>query len=112
GLQGSHDPQDESRLETLAELVSVAAEFEAQMEEADALASEYEEEGEPARSAAADAPAGTPPADASAADGAPEPGEVAGADIAPDAALNAPDDPEASLVDRFLATVSLAAEGG
>src|SRR5699024_10196881 len=70
----------------------------------------YEEEGEPARSAAADAPAGTPPADASAADGAPEPGEVAGADIAPDAALNAPDDPEASLVDRFLEKVSLVAD--
>ena len=42
-LQGSDDPQDESRLENLAELVSVAAEFEAQMEEADALAREYEE---------------------------------------------------------------------
>src|SRR5699024_9918980 len=109
-LQGSDDPQDESRLENLAALVSVAAEFEAQMEEADALASEYAEEGEPARSAAADAPAGTPPADASAADGAPEPGEVAGADIAPDAALNAPDDPEASLVDRFLEKVSLVAD--
>src|SRR5699024_355244 len=40
----------------------------------------------------------------------PAPGEVAGADIAADAALNAPDDPEASLVDRFLEKVSLVAD--
>src|SRR5699024_7913057 len=33
-----------------------------------------------------------------------------GADIAPDAALTAPDDPEASLVDRFLEKVSLVAD--
>ncbi|MGO1895741.1 MAG: UvrD-helicase domain-containing protein [Brachybacterium sp.] len=80
-LQGSDDPQDESRLENLAELISVAAEFEAQMEEADAVASEVEdEEGDP------------------------------GSDIAPDAALRAPDDPEASLVDRFLEKVSLVAD--
>ncbi len=44
-LQMSDDPQDESRLENLAELVSVAAEFEAQMEAAEAAASEFEEEG-------------------------------------------------------------------
>src|SRR5699024_5610109 len=98
-LQGSDDPQDESRLENLAELVSVAAEFEAQMEEA-----------EPAAPAAEEPPAGAAPVDASAADGAPAPGEVAGADIAADAALNAPDDPEASLVDRFLEKVSLVAD--
>ena len=80
-LQGSDDPQDESRLENLAELISVAAEFEAQIEEADAVASEVEdEEGDP------------------------------GSDIASDAALRAPDDPEASLVDRFLEKVSLVAD--
>src|SRR5699024_9476620 len=109
-LQGSDDPQDESRLENLAELVSVAAEFEAQLEEADAVASEDGEEGEPAAPAAEEPPAGAAPVDASAADGAPAPGEVAGADIAADAALNAPDDPEASLVDRFLEKVSLVAD--
>src|SRR5699024_2525501 len=76
----------------------------------DALASEYEEEGEPAAPAAEEPPAGAAPVDASAADGAPAPGEVAGADIAADAALNAPDDPEASLVDRFLEKVSLVAD--
>ena len=98
-LQGSDDPQDESRLENLAELVSVAAEFEAQAEEEDALASEYEDE--------ADAPATDTPgteAPETEAPGAP------GADIAPDAALTAPDDPEASLVDRFLEKVSLVAD--
>src|SRR5690625_4892051 len=42
-LQGSDDLQDESRLENLAELISVAAEFEAQVEAADAAASEFEE---------------------------------------------------------------------
>ena len=79
-LQGSDDPQDESRLENLAELISVAAEFEAQAEEADAVASEFEED------------------------------EIPGADIAPDAALAAPDDPEATLLDRFLEKVSLVAD--
>src|SRR5699024_12639016 len=89
GLQGSDDPQDESRLENLAELVSVAAEFEAQAEEEDALASEYEDE--------ADAPATDTPgteAPETEAPGAP------GADIAPDAALTAPDDPAASQIGR------------
>ncbi|MEE1618977.1 DNA helicase PcrA [Brachybacterium sp. J153] len=43
-LQGSDDPQDESRLENLAELLSVAAEFEAQVEAEAAIASELEEE--------------------------------------------------------------------
>ena len=84
-LQGSDDPQDESRLENLAELISVAAEFEAQIEEADAVASELEDEDDQEDSAP-------------------------GADIAPDAALRAPDDPEASLVDRFLEKVSLVAD--
>ncbi|AXK44474.1 UvrD-helicase domain-containing protein [Brachybacterium saurashtrense] len=98
-LQGSDDPQDESRLENLAELISVAAEFEAQVEEADAVASEAEED-EPAGAEVEPAEAeGTP-------DSAAEPGE----DIAPDAALTAPDDPEASLVDRFLEKVSLVAD--
>ena len=84
-LQGSDDPQDESRLENLAELISVAAEFEAQIEEADAVASELEDEDD-------------------------QEGSAPGADIAPDAALRAPDDPEASLVDRFLEKVSLVAD--
>ena len=81
-LQGSDDPQDESRLENLAELISVAAEFEAQVEEADAVASELEDDEDTAP----------------------------GSDIAPDAALRAPEDPEASLVDRFLEKVSLVAD--
>ncbi|MBV7433164.1 DNA helicase PcrA [Dermabacteraceae bacterium TAE3-ERU5] len=47
-LQNSDDPQDESRLENLAELVSVAAEFEDQLRAAEAAASEFagEEENE------------------------------------------------------------------
>ena len=108
-LQGSDDPQDESRLENLAELVTVAAEFEAQMEEADAVASEYEDEAEesPAPDAAAQAAPDTGTAGAVPAPGA-EP--APGADIAPEAALTTPDDPEASLVDRFLEKVSLVAD--
>ena len=43
-LQGSDDPQDESRLENLAELISVAAEFEAQMEATAAAGSEFEDD--------------------------------------------------------------------
>ena len=43
-LQSSDDPQDESRLENLAELVSVAADFEADLAAAEAAASEFEEE--------------------------------------------------------------------
>src|SRR5690606_11371174 len=80
-LQGSDDPQDESRLENLAELISVAAEFEAQVEELDALASEMEDEedgegedGEDRASSADDAVvAGPAPAS-----------EPVGADVAPD----------------------------
>ncbi|MDN5821400.1 MAG: UvrD-helicase domain-containing protein, partial [Brachybacterium sp.] len=108
-LQGSDDPQDESRLENLAELVSVAAEFEAQMEEADAVASEYEDEaGDPdATDPATTANTNTNTATVTATAGAvPDPG----ADIAPDAALTVPDDLEASLVDRFLEKVSLVAD--
>ncbi|WP_394215593.1 UvrD-helicase domain-containing protein [Brachybacterium vulturis] len=120
-LQGSDDPQDESRLENLAELVSVAAEFEAQLEEADAVASEYEDEAEDPKAAAA--AAGTTPSaaadtasaaatDTTASGTVPAPGvePAPGADIAPDAALTAPDDPEAGLVDRFLEKVSLVAD--
>ncbi|WP_270407086.1 UvrD-helicase domain-containing protein [Brachybacterium paraconglomeratum] len=111
-LQGSDDPQDESRLENLAELISVAAEFEAQMEELDALASEMEdEEGD---AAAAGGMQGTAEAEEDAAGavvaGAAPASDPVGADIAPDAALTAPDDPEASLVDRFLEKVSLVAD--
>lgn len=43
-LQASNDPQDESRLENLAELVSVAGEFEADQAAAEAAASEFEDE--------------------------------------------------------------------
>lgn len=43
-LQNSDDPQDESRLENLAELVSVAADFEADLAAAEAAASEFEDE--------------------------------------------------------------------
>ncbi|WP_345082331.1 UvrD-helicase domain-containing protein [Brachybacterium paraconglomeratum] len=129
-LQSSDDPQDESRLENLAELISVAAEFEAQTEEADAVASEYEEEMAevgvapaaadvaPATVATAEAEV-TASADATASDEAPvsddatggtAPAAAPGADVAPDTALTAPDDPEASLVDRFLEKVSLVAD--
>ncbi|MGP9708729.1 UvrD-helicase domain-containing protein [Brachybacterium sp. AOP24-D1-21] len=109
-LQGSDDPQDESRLENLAELISVAAEFEAQTEEADAVASEYEDE----MAEAGDAPAAVDVSSATvttttAADATPA-ADAPGADVAPDAALTAPDDPEASLVDRFLEKVSLVAD--
>lgn len=45
-LRTSDDPQDESRLENLAELVSVAGEFEAQMEALAAAASEAEDQAE------------------------------------------------------------------
>jgi DNA helicase-2/ATP-dependent DNA helicase PcrA len=115
-LQGSDDPQDESRLENLAELISVAAEFEAQVEELDALASEMEDEDVDADGADTEgdgvASAGAPAArtDGAGTDDAPAATQVAGADIAPDAALTAPDDPEASLVDRFLEKVSLVAD--
>ncbi|GAB2535044.1 UvrD-helicase domain-containing protein [Brachybacterium huguangmaarense] len=96
-LQSSDDPQDESRLENLAELVSVAAEFEAQAEAGAAAASEFEDEDDTA-SAADD---GTAPATAPA---------PAGEDIAPDAALEAPDDPDASLIVQFLEKVALVAD--
>ncbi|MGO2310677.1 UvrD-helicase domain-containing protein [Brachybacterium tyrofermentans] len=125
-LQGSDDPQDESRLENLAELVSVAAEFEAQTEAADAAASEFEALSEDADDAeglegakdaddaddaddaeSAEDPAGTSGEDATAPETDPAP---PGWDIAPDAALTAPEDPEATLVDRFLEKVALVAD--
>ncbi|MFC7457180.1 UvrD-helicase domain-containing protein [Brachybacterium sp. GCM10030267] len=105
-LQGSEDPQDESRLENLAELISVAAEFEAQTEAADAAASEFEEDE-------ADETEGTAAPEGAASDDAvPDVAgeDVTGADVAPDAALAAPEDPDASLLDRFLEKVSLVAD--
>jgi DNA helicase-2/ATP-dependent DNA helicase PcrA len=45
-LQNSDDPQDESRLENLEELVGVAAEFESQVEALEAAASEFEDADE------------------------------------------------------------------
>ena len=125
-LQDSDDPQDESRLENLAELISVAAEFEAQAEEADAVASEYEDEMAEAGGAPAAADAAGPTVDPAEPAGPAEPAEPAenagtagsaepfqtapGTEVAPDAALTAPEDPEASLVDRFLEKVSLVAD--
>ncbi|PWH07722.1 ATP-dependent DNA helicase PcrA [Brachybacterium endophyticum] len=79
-LQGSDDPQDESRLENLAELVGVASEFEAEAEAGAAAASEFEETEE------------------NAGDG--EDGS----------ALPATDDPEAPMLDQFLEKVSLVAD--
>lgn len=137
-LQGSDDLQDESRLENLAELISVAAEFEAQVEAADAAASEFEEPEEDSDIAGAppvpgEAAGPAPGDDADSRHGPdsesghgqePEPGHgpeletghgpesepAPGSDVAPDAALTAPDDPEASLIDRFLEKVSLVAD--
>ncbi|MGY5763989.1 UvrD-helicase domain-containing protein [Brachybacterium sp. DNPG3] len=87
-LQGSDDPQDESRLENLAELISVATEFEAQLEAAAAVASEMEDDDE-TDGPASPATVGT---------------EVRGA------TLDVAGDPEASLVDQFLEKVSLVAD--
>jgi DNA helicase-2/ATP-dependent DNA helicase PcrA len=87
-LQNSDDPQDESRLENLAELVGVASEFEAQTEAAAAAASEFEDEA-----------------------GEQEKGADAGAgDGADGSALPATDDPETPLLDQFLEKVSLVAD--
>ncbi|MCT1997575.1 UvrD-helicase domain-containing protein [Brachybacterium muris] len=95
-LQGSDDPQDESRLENLAELISVASEFEAQMEAADAAASEFEDEE-------SDAPAPSSAAPTS------DDEEVASAEaVLVDA--DGTDAPEGSLIDRFLEKVSLVAD--
>ncbi|MCT1430071.1 UvrD-helicase domain-containing protein [Brachybacterium muris] len=95
-LQGSDDPQDESRLENLAELISVASEFEAQMEAVDAAASEFEDEE-------SDAPAPSSAAPTS------DDEEVASAEaVLVDA--DGTDAPEGSLIDRFLEKVSLVAD--
>ena len=83
-LQGSDDPQDESRLENLAELVSVAAEFEAQQEAGAAAESEFADESE----------ADGPTADAGGAG----------------AVLEGAGDPDASMVDQFLEKVALVAD--
>src|SRR5699024_135397 len=108
------DLQDESRLENLAELISVAAEFEAQVEAADAAASEFEEPEEDSDIAGAPPvpgeAAGPAPGDDADSRHGPESEPAPGSDVAPDAALTAPDDPEASLIDRFLEKVSLVAD--
>ena len=124
-LQGSEDLQDESLLENLAELISVAAEFEAETEAADAAASEFEEaEPEAGSDSGSRSDSGAEPGTVAGPGTAAGPGtgaegstegpagssEVIGADIDPEAALSAPDDPEASLVDRFLEKVSLVAD--
>jgi DNA helicase-2/ATP-dependent DNA helicase PcrA len=85
-LQGSDDPQDESRLENLAELISVAAEFEAQVEQVAAAGSEFEDEED---------------------EDADE--ERVGEDV-PGGILAAADDPDASVLDQFLEKVSLVAD--
>jgi DNA helicase-2/ATP-dependent DNA helicase PcrA len=102
-LRRSDDPQDESRLENLAELVGVAADFEAQLEAAEAAASEFEDETDGADGEGAPAAAG----EGVAAQGAAAEGEVAAGQRS---ALAAPADPEASLLDRFLEKVSLVAD--
>src|SRR5699024_2322830 len=101
-------------LENLAELISVAAEFEAQVEAADAAATELEEPEEDADIAGAPPvpgeAAGPAPGDDADSRHGPESEPAPGTDVAPDAALTAPDDPEASLIDRFLEKVSLVAD--
>ncbi|MDO5663217.1 MAG: UvrD-helicase domain-containing protein [Brachybacterium sp.] len=92
-LSGSDDPQDESRLENLAELISVAAEFEAQVEAGEAAASEFDDEGQSSGGAAGAADT-----------------QVSEEQVAPDAALLAGDDPEATLIDQFLEKVALVAD--
>ncbi|PZP17305.1 MAG: ATP-dependent DNA helicase PcrA [Brachybacterium faecium] len=95
-LQGSDDPQDESRLENLAELISVASEFEAQMEAADAAASEFEDEESDAPAPSSAAPTSDDEEAASA--------EAVLVDT------DSPDATEGSLIDRFLEKVSLVAD--
>ena len=103
-LQGSDDPQDESRLENLAELVSVAAEFEAQQEAMAAAASEMEDE-------IADADEGAEAGEGAVTGAAvlAASGTVDGSE-APGTRLPGVDDPEASLVDAFLEKVALVAD--
>lgn len=96
-LQGSDDPQDESRLENLAELISVAAEFEASVEAGEAAASEFEDEDESAPGEPGAAKPGSAPT---------APGE----DLDPEATLLAADDPEASVIEQFLEKVALVAD--
>ncbi|MDO5646277.1 MAG: UvrD-helicase domain-containing protein [Dermabacter sp.] len=102
-LQGSDDPQDESRMENLAELVSVAADFEDDLEAAEAAASEFDDGAGTGEGTGADAGSGarseTPPgagADAPAGHAA-DPG---GPDLAP----------PASRIDQFLEKVALVAD--
>ncbi|WP_010533863.1 UvrD-helicase domain-containing protein [Brachybacterium squillarum] len=94
-LQGSDDPQDESRLENLAELISVAAEFEAQQEAAAAAASEAEDDEDAAGDT--DDRAGQERR-------APTAGGRAGSN------LPGVDDPEGTVLDQFLEKVSLVAD--
>ncbi|UQN29709.1 UvrD-helicase domain-containing protein [Brachybacterium kimchii] len=103
-LQNSDDPQDESRLENLAELVGVASEFEAQMEAAAAAASEFEDDADDS----VDGTAG----DGAAGDGSEGGGTASDApgDGSDGSALPATDDPEAPLLDQFLEKVSLVAD--
>jgi len=106
-LRGSDDPQDESRLENLAELISVAAEFEAQVEAGEAAASEFEDEPDPSTTAGgASKQERATDSEESAVDFHQAPGE----DIDPQAALEAADDPDATLIDQFLEKVALVAD--
>lgn len=104
-LQGSDDPQDESRLENLAELVSVAAEFEAQVEAGEAAASEFEGEPDPTSRAG-----GATDAERAADDSAVDLHLAPGEDVDPDAALPGTEDPDAGLVEQFLEKVALVAD--
>lgn len=121
-LQGSDDPQDESRLENLAELVSVASEFEAQAEAVAAAASEFDEdedEDEEAGAAGAASAAAGDVQETSAAAG--EPGSAAEDSALPTAETPSAQEaaiaadplagaPAASLLDQFLEKVSLVAD--
>ena len=110
-LQGSDDPQDESRLENLAELISVASEFEAQMEAADAAASEFEDEDTDEIEDADGVGDERTTVDSGAGPGDDEAAASAESVLVGDAgALVGPDAPEGSLIDRFLEKVSLVAD--
>jgi DNA helicase-2/ATP-dependent DNA helicase PcrA len=105
-LQNSDDPQDESRLENLEELVGVAAEFESQVEALEAAASEFEdadEDEDPDEFEDADDDRAETDEDR------PVVEETIGADV-PGGTLPDEADPDASLLDQFLEKVALVAD--
>ena len=92
-LRSSTDPQDESRLENLAELIAVAGEFEADQAAAEAAASEFD--GDDDTGTAGDGTGG---------EGA------AGAGTDADGTTAGPNDPAGGMVEQFLEKVSLVAD--